>query len=651
MEDDRNLVVLRTLSLPCLGELLSPLRGCMRFCLVLWGVMGGMQLAAQELSPGVMKFEQAQVLFSTRQLEVLSDEKSPLPWESVRLPDSWVKHLPSRQGVGYYRITFDALPAWQASERLSLFVPRAGNRFAIHLNGQFLGGTGDLNDVGEDHVNQPHQFVLPPGVLQPQSNVFVIQVHGEKARYAGLSELWLGPHRIIEPLYASRNAWQSGGAILTVGLSLFIGAMALSFGAIMRARMQTLFGLAAVCWGARTSYLLVTVPALPHPWWGIGMDFLYGMAIVLLTLSILQTLRVKNRFSVALLGLMSTTTLFMPWVYGLTGVFAYRQYWLLTLVVGIALAVGVVLMRWWRVKSFESYVLSISAVVALGLALHDHWVVIYMPSGYGKFAWGRFAFLFVLLAMSTLLMRRVLRSINAAKRMRARIQHRLLRAGVLITNFHNEREKKKVQEAELAERLRMLREMHDGVGAHLVTLRSMLRNPAASLADLDNQLMQAGLALRDSLDTLHGESLSWVGLLAKLRDAMQARLEHAGIALRWQVQPLGDWPLPSGDDQRHFRLLVTECVTNVIKHSGAAHLTVQACREWRDSVSVWVVRLSDDGCGMTEPYASGHGMKNIRAHAHSMQAQCRLVALDPGTCIEIVFGAPQQAALAQQASA
>ena len=650
MNDHRNLEVLRTVSLPCLRELLHSLSGCWRFCLLLWGVMGGVQLGAQELPPSVIKFEQAQVVFSTTELDVVPDAKSSLPWQTVRLPDSWVKHEPSRQGVGYYRFTFDTLPIWQSSERLSLFIPRAGNRFAIFLNGQFLGGTGDLTEIGEDHVNQPHQYLLPPGVLRPQTNELLVQVHGERARYAGLSEVWLGPHQVIEPVYYSRNAWQTGGALLIVGLSLFIGAMALSFGAVMRARGQFLFGLAALCWGARTCYLLVTVPPLPHPWWGIGMDFLYGMAIVLLTLSILLTLRLKNKGSVAMLVLMGLTTLVMPLAYGLTGVFAYRQYWLLSLVSGIALAVGMVLMHWWRVKNFESNVLSFSALVALGLGLHDHWVVIYMPSGYGKFALGRFAFLFILLAMSTLLMRRVLRSINVAKRLRARIQNRLLRAGALISAFHAEREKKKVHEAETAERLRLLREMHDGVGAHLVTLRSMLRNPTTSRADLENQLTQAGLALRDSLDTLHGESLSWVGLLAKLRDAMQARLEHAGIGLQWQVQALGEWPLPSVDDQRHFRLLVTECVTNVIKHSGASLLTVQACREWLDSVSVWVVRFSDDGCGMHEPYASGYGMKNIRAHAHSMQAHCQVVALDPGTCIEIVFGIPQRAETASQKS-
>jgi len=304
--------------------------------------------------------------------------------------------------------------------------------------------------------------------------------------------------------------------------------------------------------------------------------------------------------------------------------------------------VGAVLMRWWRVKNFESNVLTFSAVVALGLALHDHWVVIYMPSGYGKFALGRFAFLFILLAMSALLMRRVLRSINAAKRLRARIQNRLLRAGALITAFHNEREKKKVQAAELTERLRLLREMHDGVGAHLVTLRYMLRNSSATQGDLENQVTQTELALRDSLDTLHGESLSWVGLLAKLRDAMEVRLAHAGIGLRWQVQPLGEWPLPSVDDQRHFRLLLTECVTNVIKHSGASLLTVQAAREWRDQGSAWVVCLSDDGCGLHEAHAAGYGMMNILSHAQSIKAQCRVVALNPGTCIEIVFGPPQQ---------
>jgi signal transduction histidine kinase len=595
-------------------------------------------VAAQEAATSVIKFDQALVAYSTSQDAKTPDAQTPTHWQSVSLPDSWIRHTPARQGVGYYRLNFDALPVWQAQERLILYIPRAGNRFSVNLNGRLLGATGDLSASGEDHVNVPYQFSLPIGVLHAKDNVLMIQVHGELARYAGLSEVWLGPSQVIRPMHASRTAWQSGGALVIVCLALIIGVLASGFGLAMGARVQIMFGLAAIFWGIRNTYALVTVPPLPHPWWGIVMDLLYGNSVVLMTLTVLRTLREKNKLTTVAMGLMLLTTLTMPIAYGLTGIFTWRQYWLLSLVSGVALAVSVVVWHWWRIKNFESNTLFVSALFALSLAVYDHLAIVYLPSGFGNFALARFAFLFILLALSVLLMRRILRSINAAKRFRLRLQTRLARAGALISDFHEEREKKRVQEAELAERLRLLREMHDGVGSHLVTLHSMLRNPDSTRQDLENQVTQAGLALRESLDALHTEPQTWLMVLVKLRDTMESRLKHAGIGLSWQVQDPGELPLPSLQAQRSFRLLLTECVTNVIKHAGASQVSVQAWPAAGVLSPTWVVRLCDDGCGLEERNLSGYGLTNMQAHAHNLHAQLRFVALAPGTCVEIAFG-------------
>lgn len=555
----------------------------------------------------------------------------------MRLPDPWARHEPPRQGVGYYRLTFDAPADWSQRERLSLFIPRVGNRFLVQLNGHGLGGSGDLTHRHEDHVNVPQHFLLNNGALRSTGNVLLIEVHGELARYAGLSEVWLGPSQVIQPMYASRRAWQSGGAWVIVGLALIIGALALGFGVVMGARVQVFFGWAAVLWGVRNCYVLVISPPIPHPWWGIGMDLLYGLSVVLLALSILMTLRAKSNASMVVLGVLVLSTLTLPVVHGLTGLTGFRQYWLLSILIGVAWVTSRVLWNWWHARNFESHVLAASAVLALSLGLYDHLVIVYSPSGYSQFALARFAFLFILLAMSVLLMRRVWRSIQTAKRFRGRLQTRLARAANLLATFHNEREKKRVQDAELAERLRLLREMHDGVGAHLVTMHSMLRNPQSTRNELENELEQAGLALRDSLGALHDGAQTWLLLLVRLREGLEARLRHAGIGLIWQVEDLGELPLPGVEVQRHFRLLMGECVTNVIKHAQAQKVTLQAHRAPEVGPLAWVVRVSDDGQGMHTQKADGHGMANMLIHAKSIQAQLRVLPLRQGTCIEIGF--------------
>jgi signal transduction histidine kinase len=518
-----------------------------------------------------------------------------------------------------------------------VFIPRVGNRFSLEINGQWLGASGVLTDRREDHVHQPQHFLLSNGALRSTGNELLIEVHGELARYAGLGEVWLGPSQVIQPMYASRRSWQSGGALVIVGLALMMGVLALGFGTAMGARVQVLFGWAAVLWGIRNCYVLVISPPLPHPWWGIGMDLLYGLSVVLLALSILLTLRAKSKASMAVLGILVLSTLILPVAHGLTGLNELRQYWLMSLLIGVAWVTGRVLWHWWRARNFESHVLAASAVLALALGLYDHLAIVYGPSGYSQFALARFAFLFILLAMSVLLLRRVWRSILAAKRCRGRLQTRLARAATLLTTHHAEREKKRVQDAELAERLRLLREMHDGVGAHLVTMHSMLRNPQSTRNDLEHELEQAGLALRDSLGTLHDGAQTWLVLLVRLRESLESRLRHAGMGLIWQVEDLGELPLPGVQAQRHFRMLMGECVTNVIKHAKAQQVTLQAYRTPEVGPLAWVVRLSDDGQGMHTQKADGHGMANMLTHAKSIQAQLRVLPLSPGACIEIGF--------------
>jgi signal transduction histidine kinase len=600
-------------------------------------IFGASAAAAQSPTVPWLQFDQAQVVYSDDPLALSRVGSQRADWQAVRLPDAWARHSPPSQGVALYRLTFDVPPAWPANERLSVFIPRVGNRFSLEINGQWLGASGVLTDHREDHVHQPQHFWLPYGALRTTGNELLIEVHGELARYAGLGEVWLGPSQVIQSMHASRRAWQSGGALVIVGLALMMGVLALGFGVAMGARVQVLFGMAAVLWGIRNTYVLVLSPPLPHPWWGILMDLLYGWAVALLALSVLLTLRAKNKASMVVLGLLLLSTMTLPVLHGLTGLTAFRQYWLLSLLVAVAFVAGRVLWHGWRNKTFESKVLSVSAVLALALGLYDHLAIVYGPSGYSQFALSRFAFLFILLAMSALLMRRVWRSIQAAKRFRGRLQARLARAASMLARFHSEREKKQIQDAELAERLRLLREMHDGVGAHLVTLHSMLRNPESSRNDLENELEQAGQALRDSLGALREESQTWLVLLVSLRESLESRLRHAGVVLIWQVENLGELPLPGAQAQRHFRMLMGECVTNVIKHAQARQVTLQAHRTPDLGPMAWVVRVSDDGQGMQTPKSAGHGLLNMQTHAQSIQAQLRVLHLHPGTCIELTF--------------
>ena len=199
-------------------------------CLLISLGAGSTHARAQALDGQVLKLEQAQVAYNASQTSPPKKATQSLAWQAVRLPDSWVGHVPGRQGLAYYRLTFDSLTTWREDDRLFLYIPRVGNRFSVHLNGQPIGTSGELTQVAEDHAHEPQGFDLPSEILQPLSNELLLEVHGELGRYAGLSEAWVGPTRLVKPMYSFRKAWQTGGALVVVVMALIIGLLALGFG-------------------------------------------------------------------------------------------------------------------------------------------------------------------------------------------------------------------------------------------------------------------------------------------------------------------------------------------------------------------------------------------------------------------------------------
>jgi signal transduction histidine kinase len=183
-------------------------------------------------------------------------------------------------------------------------------------------------------------------------------------------------------------------------------------------------------------------------------------------------------------------------------------------------------------------------------------------------------------------------------------------------------------QAASAERSRILRDMHDGVGTHLTSaLRQLQASPEA---DLDLGLVTQ--TLRDSLDQLKlsidALSLSpgdVVGLLASLRFRITPRLKAAGLSLVWDVEDLPHWPQGHVHALRQLQYILFEGLSNALQHSAAHCLTLSA-RAWPDRL---VVSLIDDGRGW-HGAGVGQGVQAMRARAQAIGAQVEFHAVPMG---------------------
>ncbi|MGB3337197.1 MAG: ATP-binding protein [Devosia sp.] len=180
------------------------------------------------------------------------------------------------------------------------------------------------------------------------------------------------------------------------------------------------------------------------------------------------------------------------------------------------------------------------------------------------------------------------------------------------------------------ERRRMARDLHDDVGARLLT-------GLHTADEATRPTLQAALSdIRAIVSGLSGEEASLDRVLAETRHEAARRFEAAGIAL--------DWPLPEADieaiqlDYRLHKALtsaVREIVSNVIRHSGAGRFTVTPAL----SPGHLALRFADDGKGIPPEALAGEtagfGLRNLRHRIEDIGGRLTLAAEASGTTITL----------------
>ena len=177
------------------------------------------------------------------------------------------------------------------------------------------------------------------------------------------------------------------------------------------------------------------------------------------------------------------------------------------------------------------------------------------------------------------------------------------------------------QKGMLEERERIARDVHDNIGAQLL---SALHHREA--ARKDEMIREALADLRDMINNLTSSGLSLEETLAELRVETADRLAAAGIELQWTCDEGGAMKLDPAATHA-LRSIVREAVSNVIRHASAARVMVTA----RGEPGEVLLMITDDGCGF-DPAAdfSGNGLTNIRARLQRLGGTLEWQNTNPG---------------------
>ncbi|MDR2858136.1 MAG: hypothetical protein LBV50_09850 [Novosphingobium sp.] len=186
----------------------------------------------------------------------------------------------------------------------------------------------------------------------------------------------------------------------------------------------------------------------------------------------------------------------------------------------------------------------------------------------------------------------------------------LLRSSALLR--HQER-----QIAVEAERRRLSRDMHDGIGGVLTHLLFNVRENRLSARDIEDGLQSAVDDLRNMMTVIDVGAEPIDKVLAMFAERMAVRLARSGIAFDYRsTLPI---PAPGLDMRRLLNLyrLLQEGIANVLRHASASRIGLVVEPDGDDSIRIM---LSDNGEGfdladISGSPGEGRGLVNMRYRA------------------------------------
>ena len=216
------------------------------------------------------------------------------------------------------------------------------------------------------------------------------------------------------------------------------------------------------------------------------------------------------------------------------------------------------------------------------------------------------------------------RALQLAEDSKAQLESRIREATAEIEHNFTQLAELRVEKVTERERKRIAADLHDDLGAKLLTI--VHTSESERISTLAREALEE---MRLSVRGLTGKPVRLIDALGDWRAEVVSRLGQAGIEADWSA-PADE--LPQTLSARAFvqtTRILREAVSNVIKHSGATHCSLSY--KLADGDVQIVVR--DNGHGIPLELDGrldrGHGMASMKHRAKQLQGQC-LVESGPG---------------------
>lgn len=499
----------------------------------------------------------------------------------------------------------------------------------------------DITDIAR-FLRPLHVAVSP--ALAPGPHELVLQVQAPPGLAPGLGPVWIGDSETLRSA-CTDQAWQIHDRVHGVAwVMASMGLAGLMLWWSLGERATLWFALTALAWVGHLLVLSISWHGLTLENWSLlffttRAAFIPPMLLFAISMAG-SRLETHHRIVLCAYGAGLAVLWTLP--------AAWRENWLIAMALvslPVAITVEWALVRSvLRAASVSRLLMTVSfalVVIAHGLDLHLWWT----EGGYGARAWTYAAVPLVCGAFGLRLIERLVgharRDARAAARLRAQVEAQRVRIAADYQRLQQQRE----QLAVLEERRRIVRDMHDGLGVHLLSASALLKHqPHLSPEQVAETLDDALKELRSVLDVLSVDPSSDPDddpvstLLGTLRWRIAPALQANGITLQWQCDALPAQFLALDSARMHLMRLMQEAFSNILKHSRATRTEFSATVLAGGGVRM---ALSDNGQGFESNQRHGIGLDSMRARASAIGATMTVhTTPGSGTTVELLWADP-----------
>ncbi len=549
----------------------------------------------------------------------------------VVLPDDWARSRPGVATPQWYRLRFDAPGARQSGAALGLYIERVCGNVAVQLNGQTLHAAGRMQDPIALDCEQPLLLALPLALLQDSANTLDLRLAGyaleqvaSRQRAAGLSAPQVGA-------YDALHAQQRKTALIKTALPQLASSALLMMGLVIfvlgwwhrRERHLLYFGALSIAWAAVT---------LRPSWHVMGFGrFVTEAALVSLVglvalLAIQFLLHFARRRWREVGWLLAVQSLLVPLSLAIAGpqqVHAVASTWYVLFVAEALLAIGYFL-RIARSAQRRDYwpilVLVLITVLMVGIELAAQRLL--LPTAWRTLP--HVATPLAFLGMGLLLVHQVGRALRSAEELRNSLESRIRDSNTAMERNYAQMAELRVEQVTQQERKRIAADLHDDLGAKLLTI--VHTSESERISTLAREALEE---MRLSVRGLTGKPVKLIDALGDWRAEVVGRLSQTGVEGEWQA-PTDELPQTlSARAYVQTTRILREAVSNIIKHSAASRCSIRCHIASGD----FHVKIQDNGRGIPLELDGrldrGHGMTSMKHRAKQLHGQC-LVESGPG---------------------